>query len=77
MPVMTGPEMIRTLRESRPEFSATPFVLISAYADQAHLDEAKAAGAIAYLTKPMDFDELESLVDSLTGAAGSDPPPLG
>ena len=73
MPVMTGPEMIRTLRENRPEFSATPFVMISAYADQAHLDEAKAAGAAAYLTKPMDFDELESLVDRLIDEAGQAP----
>ncbi|MCG8354393.1 MAG: response regulator [Kiloniellales bacterium] len=65
MPAMTGPEMILTLRRDYPEFSSTPMVLLSASADESHLKEARAAGANAYLTKPMDFDELEAVLRRL------------
>lgn len=65
MPVMSGPEMLKELRENFPEFATTPFVLFSAYADKSHLDEAAAAGATAYLTKPVDFEQLEALLRDL------------
>jgi len=65
MPVMSGPEMLKKLRASYPEFADTPFVLFSAYADKSHLDEAAAAGATAYLTKPVDFEQLEALLRDL------------
>ena len=67
MPTMTGPAMIQALRERYPAFASTPVVLLSAYSDQSHLDEAQAAGATAYLRKPMDFDELEFVLRSLLG----------
>ncbi len=65
MPVMSGPEMLKALRERFPVFVDTPFVLFSAYADKSHLDEAAAAGATAYLTKPVDFEQLEALLRDL------------
>ena len=68
MPRMTGPEMIRTLRDGHPEFSATPCVVISAYANDRHRSEATEAGVTLYLTKPIDFDRLElALNDLLSG----------
>ncbi len=71
MPAMTGPEMIAALRRDHPELRATPFVLISAYTGERHLADAKAAGAAACLTKPMDFDELESILAQLLHAPQS------
>ena len=68
MPAMTGPEMIAALRRDHPEFQTTPFVLISAYSGEQHLADAMAAGAAACLTKPMDFDELESILAQLLHA---------
>lgn len=75
MPGMTGPEMVRALRQSHPEFASTPFVVISAYADESHLEEARAAGAAAYLTKPMDFDELEAVLKRLIAEIEDSPLP--
>lgn len=65
MPVMTGPEMIQALRERHPELRGTICVVLSAYADPKHRAEAMAAGADSYLTKPIDFDELDVVMRSL------------
>ncbi len=65
MPAMTGPEMIRALRDKHPEFSSTPCVVLSAFSDETHIEEVRSAGADAYLTKPTNFDELESLLNRL------------
>ena len=65
MPVMTGPEMIQALRERHPELNGTICVMLSAYADTKHRAEAMAAGADSYLTKPIDFDELDVVVRGL------------
>ena len=67
MPSMTGVEMLRVLRERHPEFSSTPFIVLSAYADNKHSHEAMTAGADAYLTKPVDLDQLESVLNSAIG----------
>ena len=71
MPGMTGPEMVRRLRAEHPEFDSVPVVFLSAHADQAHQDEGLAAGAKVYLTKPVDFDELEGVLETLLGAAAA------
>lgn len=71
MPGMTGPEMVRALHDGYPEFKSVPVVFLSAHADPAHQEEGLAAGARAYLTKPVDFDELEGVLGELLDAAGT------
>ena len=65
MPVMTGPEFFRRLREDHPELNDVPFVFLSAHADRTHVEDGLKWGADAYLTKPVDFAELMNTVESL------------
>ena len=65
MPKMTGPEFFQALHRELPAFAGTPFVFLSAHADGSHIEEGMALGADAYLTKPVDFDRLLSVVNSL------------
>ena len=57
MPVMDGLEAIRRLRstEGRPDL---PVIVVSANASGADRQESLAAGANAFLSKPIDFDRL-------------------
>ncbi|HWZ27653.1 MAG TPA: PAS domain S-box protein, partial [Gemmatimonadales bacterium] len=58
MPGMSGPDLARRLRESRPEL---PVVYMSGYADQGLALEAAATGG-AFLSKPFETETLERLV---------------
>lgn len=50
-----------------------PVVLISTAPHEAHKQRGSQAGAIAYLTKPLDFDDLETtLTQLMTQAPGGD-----
>ncbi|HJV60115.1 MAG TPA: PAS domain S-box protein [Albitalea sp.] len=57
MPVMSGLEATRGLR-AQPQFMAVPIIAISASASQTDRDNSFAAGADAFLHKPIDFEEL-------------------
>ena len=61
LPGMSGIEATRKLR-TYPEFAETPIVVVSAFAMQAEIDEALEAGANEYLTKPVNLDELTTLL---------------
>ena len=67
MPVMTGTELIAALREREDELSETPFVFLSAHAEREHKAAGLGAGADVYLTKPIDYDVLESVLSELAG----------
>lgn len=58
MPVMSGVEFIMEMRKAGAPFDVTPIIVLSAYNAQAQVDEALAAGACRYLTKPVAFDSL-------------------
>jgi len=58
MPRMTGIELIREMRTALPDFALTPVIFLSAYSAKPHIDEAMAAGACHYITKPVDYAEL-------------------
>lgn len=58
MPRMTGIELIRQMRTALPDFALTPVIFLSAYSARAHIDEAMAAGACRYITKPVDYAKL-------------------
>ncbi|HEX6708255.1 MAG TPA: PAS domain S-box protein [Albitalea sp.] len=57
MPVMSGLEATRRLRQD-PDVRGVPIIAISASASQNDRDRSFAAGADAFLHKPIDFDEL-------------------
>lgn len=62
MPVMTGLQLIKILRSRH---NGLKTAAISAYADQDKIDEALNAGFDYYLTKPIDANQLNRLVQAL------------
>ena len=66
MPVMTGLELLGALRITRP---APPVIVLSAHSSLETLLIATAAGAFAYLPKPVDVAKLKAvLLSALTEA---------
>lgn len=58
MPGLSGYDVLRTLRERRPDLADVPFVFLTALADRKDVVEGKRAGADDYLVKPIDYDVL-------------------
>lgn len=75
MPGIGGVEVLKQLRAASPNM-ATPVIIVSMLSDQATKDQCMAAGANAYLVKPV---ERHSLVATLKAqiAARVKPKPLG
>jgi len=70
MPGLSG---LETLRRARKEHAALPVLLVTAYADIREAVGAMRDGAVNYLSKPIDLDELLSSVLQATGLAESTP----
>ncbi len=68
MPVMSGLEAIRAIRALQPS-RAVRIVGLSAHADDAARRECLAAGADAYLVKPMRLADLQKVLAGLFGNA--------
>ena len=64
MPGLSG---LETLRRVRSQFPALPVLLVTAYADIRDAVVAMRDGALNYLAKPIDLDELLSTVRQATG----------
>lgn len=65
MPRMDGLTLLARMQSHHPDVRA---IVISAYSDEDHRRSAIGCGAIDVLTKPLDFRELERLLDHLVGA---------
>ena len=74
MPGLSG---LDTLRRVRPQFPALPVLLVTAYADIRDAVVAMRDGALNYLAKPIDLDELLATVRQATGVALQAPLNLG
>src|SRR5438045_78941 len=64
MPGMSG---LETLRQARKEQAVLPVLLVTAYADIREAVHAMRDGALNYLAKPIDLDELLATVQQVTG----------
>jgi CheY-like chemotaxis protein len=63
MPVIDGLEAIRRLRaEADPGLAATPVIALTALAMSGDLDRCLAAGANAYVPKPVNLEKLIKLI---------------
>jgi DNA-binding NtrC family response regulator len=67
MPGLSG---LETFRLARQEHAALPILLVTAYADVKEAVGAMRDGALNYLTKPIDLDELLATVRQVTGLGG-------
>jgi CheY-like chemotaxis protein len=66
LPVIDGLAATRLIRKL-PEFEATPIIAVSAHDTSDFQTEAIHAGCNRYITKPIDFGELEDLIKELLG----------
>jgi DNA-binding NtrC family response regulator len=64
---MPGASGIELLRMARKEHPALPFLLVTAYADVRDAVSAMKLGAVDYLSKPVDLDELLAAVRDAVG----------
>jgi CheY-like chemotaxis protein len=65
MPVLNGLAAARHIRQNSRR--RVPIVALSAYDPSQHRAVAMAAGCDDYVLKPIDYDRLERLIDSLIG----------
>jgi DNA-binding NtrC family response regulator len=70
MPGLTG---LETLRLARKEHATLPVLLVTAFTDVRDAVAAMRDGAVNYLSKPIDLDELLACVRSATGISQSAP----
>ncbi|HQH53818.1 MAG TPA: sigma-54 dependent transcriptional regulator [Candidatus Hydrogenedentes bacterium] len=67
MPGMSGLEVLETVKRDRPQL---PVILLTAYIDVRDAVHAMKQGALDYLEKPVDLDELIAAVDDALGPTG-------
>src|SRR5580700_8140626 len=65
MPGMDGLALLREIKERRPEL---PVMMVTAYGDDERRRQATEAGAMQFLSKPVDFDLLKEELRRLPGA---------
>jgi len=64
LPVIDGLAATRLIRKL-PDFANTPIIAVSAHDTSDFQSEALEAGCNSYITKPIDFNELEELIAHL------------
>src|SRR5271156_2592994 len=70
MPVMSGFEGLERLTALAPRFGNTPFVFLTALTDRDNELKGRQLGADDYVTKPIDFDVLDTIITArLAGIA--------
>jgi len=72
MPRMTGYELMVQLRQS-PSTRRIPVMVVTSRAGAKHRDRALKEGAVAFLTKPVQEDQLIAAVEQLIGAEATRP----
>jgi CheY-like chemotaxis protein len=66
MPGMDGLTLLREIKRVRPDL---PVMMVTAYGDDERRRQAEQAGALQFLSKPVDFDLLKAELRRLPGAA--------
>jgi DNA-binding response OmpR family regulator len=70
MPVMSGFELLERLIALAPRFSNVPFIFLTALTDRDNELKGRHLGADDYVTKPIDFDMLATIINArLAGIA--------
>ena len=72
MPRMTGYELMAQLRQS-PSTRRIPVMVVTSRAGAKHRDRAMKEGAVAFLTKPVQEDQLTEAVEQLIGTEAPHP----
>lgn len=67
MPGMTGFEVLECLIALAPRFEAVPFIFLTALADRDSELRGRRLGADDYVSKPIDFDILATIIEARLG----------
>jgi CheY-like chemotaxis protein len=67
MPGMDGLELLGEIKQRRPDL---PVMMVTAYGDDERRRRAAELGAVEFITKPVDFDQLKEQLRQLPAAAG-------
>ena len=70
--LMPGPDGIDVLREMRARHPKLPVVMLTGHGTVAAAGEGKKLGAVAFLLKPCDFDELLAAIQDAAACAERD-----
>src|SRR5215471_7446084 len=62
MPLMSGFELLERLIALAPRFAKMPFVFLTALSDRDNVLKGRQLGADDYVSKPIDFDMLETII---------------
>jgi CheY-like chemotaxis protein len=65
MPGMDGLTLLHEIKRRRPDL---PVMMVTAYGDEERRRHAAEAGALQFLTKPVDFDQLKAQLRRLPAA---------
>ncbi|MBI1210724.1 MAG: PAS domain S-box protein [Alphaproteobacteria bacterium] len=65
MPVMNGDEAIQKIRDSKTAYADVPIIVVTANAMKGVAEKLIGLGADAYVSKPIDFEELRSVTTEL------------
>jgi CheY-like chemotaxis protein len=66
MPGMDGLELLGEIKQRHPDL---PVMMVSAYGDDQRRRRAAELGAVEFITKPVDFDQLKQQLRQLPAAA--------
>ena len=70
LPIMSGYEVLERLNALAPRLTHVPFVFLTTLTDRDNELRARRLGADDYVTKPIDFDMLETIINArLAGVA--------
>jgi len=64
MPGMSGFEVLERVTRLAPRFEGMPFIFLTALADRDNELRGRRLGADDYVTKPIDFDVLEAIINT-------------
>lgn len=67
MPGMSGFELARHLQEKK----TVPYIFLSAYSDMDFVHQAAHVGALGYLVKPQDINQIVAAIETALSLAGS------
>jgi len=70
LPIVDGLQATRQIR-SDPQFERLPIIIVSAHDNEDIRQQARAAGGTAYLSKPIEFDELKKMIRDCLSAGQS------
>src|SRR5258708_35525914 len=70
MPIMSGFEVLERLNALAPRLGHIPFVFLTALGDRESELRARRLGAGNYVTKPIDFDMLETVINARLASIG-------